>query len=227
MTTATRYSQHAEVDFDLLEANFDQAVGAEPAAQFTTRQLHASFEPDDLLEEAGGRSVPDSVAQAAVFGRCLRTIGPIVVADLVALAIAAMLGRLVLGWVMPDAGRAIGWAAPLTLLLLVIGYWFSGLYTELWVHAAVELRQLTHVTSLGMLSAAAGAMFTEPVAVWCLAAWPVALAGVPLLRTIARFICAPSPDWGFPTLVIGSGAEANAVVRSLMRDTHSGLRRSC
>ena len=44
------------------------------------------------------------------------------------------------------------------------------------------------------------------------------------MRTIARRLCAGQDWWGYPTLVIANGADANIIVQALIRDANTGLR---
>jgi Undecaprenyl-phosphate galactose phosphotransferase WbaP len=111
-----------------------------------------------------------------------------------------------------------------TLLPLVVAYWVSGLYSEIWLHPVIELRQLTHLTSIVLLAAAGGGIVRPILLVWCLAAWPVALFFVPLFRAVVRQLCSRCEWWGYPTLVIDSGGGAGALARSLLASPKSGLR---
>ena len=129
-----------------------------------------------------------------------------------------------LGWIFGARSAAAAWSAPLVLLPLLIAFWLAGLYSQIWVHPAIELRQLTHVTTVVLLAAMAGGLVTQSLTLWCAAAWPAAVLLLPLLRNVTRRLCARQQWWGFPTLVIGAGAAGEAMARALLRDDNSGLR---
>ncbi len=179
---------------------------------------------DDLLMEADGRSVPDSQALSTTFVRSLRTTGPIVLADLFAVVVSGLFARAVLLYLLPAGAEVLGISAMVGLVVMVAAYWLNGLYTEIWVHPAIEMRQLTHVTTIVLLAAAAGAFGARIFSMWCLMALPLAVVAVPLMRNVARRLCARHQWWGYPTLVIGNGSGVDAVARALLRDNHSGLR---
>ena len=171
----------------------------------------------------------DSIPQGASFWTGLwvavRTTAPFVVADLVALALAGLAAQAVVSLTYPAAAGVPGWRlASLCLLPMVLGYAMAGLYSEVWTHVVIELRHLSYVTTLWFLAAATGALPSWPLPVWCAAAWPAVLVLVPLLRTATHAVCQSRPWWGYPTLVIGSGDGAEAVVRALLAVPRSGLR---
>jgi Undecaprenyl-phosphate galactose phosphotransferase WbaP len=220
----TSFRGNTALDLEVLDQRLDASRPGDPVAQMTFGGAGAlQADADDLLLESGGRSMPDSVAFSTIFWRSFLTLAPIVAADLLALAFAGLAAKGILHAVYRPAADSIGWAAPLALLPLVVAYWFSDLYAAIWVHPVIELRQLTHTTSVGVLAAAAGGMLAPPFPLWCLVALPAAIALVPMFRTIARRLCADRPWWGYPTLVIGSGSAADGVARTLLRDTNSGL----
>ncbi len=225
MTTATTsYRGRVEPDFAGLDTLLKDAGQKDRVAREVFGRGDSDPDPDDLLMEADGRSLPDSVALWTIFWRVTRTMGPILVADIVAAILTALFARTVLAFFFGASASA--WAAPLALLPLFIAWWLGGLYSQIWVHPAVELKQLTHVTTVVLLSAMAGGLVTQswPLALWCLAAWPAAVALVPLMRNVARRLCANRQWWGYPTLVIGAGAAGDAIARALVRDSNSGLR---
>jgi len=173
---------------------------------------------------AAADSMPDSAAFLRHLGRSLRTAGPLLAADAAALVAAGALAQLLLALLGLHASAVLGPAAPLALLPLVAGYWMCGLYSEVWVHPALELRQASHVTTVALLAAALAGWSAPPTAAWCATAWAGAVVLVPLARGLARKCCAGRAWWGFPTLVIGSGDGADRLARLLMRSRASGLR---
>jgi Undecaprenyl-phosphate galactose phosphotransferase WbaP len=167
---------------------------------------------------------PDHASLAMHTKRSLRTAAPLLAADAMALAAAGLMTQLLLRLLGLDVSDVLGAAAPLALVPLVIGYWICGLYSEVWVHPALELRQATHVTTVALLAAALAGWWSPPLAAWCAAAWVLVVPLVPLARAAARHCCAGLPWWGFPTLVIGSGAGADRLARLLTRSRTCGLR---
>ena len=224
---STVYGAEADLDLDLdsLDGAFGQVAVAESAAERAVSRPVPAAVVDDLLQEADGRSMPDSVALSTVLWRSARTVAPILAADALALGLAALAAHGVLRLIDPAsaAGAVAAWA-PLVLLPLLAAYWISDLYSEIWVHPVVELRKLTHVNTAVLLSAAAAGVLAPPLPLWCATAWLVAAVLVPLLRRGARRACAGCAWWGYPTLVIGSGDNADAVGRLLLEVPTSALR---
>jgi len=169
-------------------------------------------------------STPESAAFARHLRRAMTTAAPLLAADVVALALSGIFAEAVVHLVAQHASGIAGRVAPVVLLPLVLGYWLGGLYSEVWVHPALQLKQTTHVTSLGLLAAALAGLWAPPLTLWCISAWAVAVVSVPLLRAIARCWSGPAAWWGFPTLVIGSGSGADALARALIRSCPLGLR---
>src|SRR5688572_17134905 len=154
----------------------------------------------------------------------LCTLCPFVAADALSL--------LLCGWIAQLAVEAISLplslsplSAAFAMLPLLVGYWLSGIYGEIWIHPAVEFRQLTHVNTIAMLCACGPAMIVSPnLAIWLLAAWASAVVVVPLLRNLARAACVNRRGWGYPTLIIGSGASGDEAARLVLDCPRSGLR---
>jgi Undecaprenyl-phosphate galactose phosphotransferase WbaP len=149
---------------------------------------------------------------------------PFVLGDILALALAATLAQWTMRLLYPPAAASLGHAAPFALLPLILAYGLGALYSEIWVHPVIEFRQLTHITTLGMLAAAIGGSLAWPFPLWCAAAWLPAVLLVPLCRTVARFFCVERSWWGYPTLVIGTGKAAADTARMLLEVPRSGLR---
>src|SRR3954464_10436014 len=93
-------------------------------------------------------SMPDAAAFARQLGRSFRTAAPLLAADVAALALAGTLAEAVLRLVLPHHAPVLGAAAPLALLPLIVGYWLGGLYSEVWLHPALEMRQSTHAATV-------------------------------------------------------------------------------
>jgi Undecaprenyl-phosphate galactose phosphotransferase WbaP len=239
MTTA--YHGDAELKLAALEAIFEQSLLAEPvgrgilpaaaltpslppAAGPTISAPPPGIELDDLLMEAEDGSIPQPEAVRCAFWRSFWTLAPLVLSDAAALAAAGSIAQGVLWFAYPPAAVAVGWFTPLLLLPLMIAYWFGDLYCEIWVHAVVELRQLSRFTTVGLLAACAGAAVAWPCPIWFAIVWPLAICLVPLCRCVVRSACAESGWWGYATLVIGSGEGASSVARALLDTPRSGLR---
>ena len=191
----------------------DQDLAAAAAAAAAV-----SFEEDP-------RSLPDSAVFWKIVGRSVRTTGPLVAADVAALALAGLFAQTVLMVLSPPAAQLVGRAAPVALIPLMIGYWLGGLYAELWAHPVLVLRQIVHVNTVALLAVAGASAFSTPGLVFgCVAAWVAAATLVPIIRASARRLCAHSAWWGYPTLIIGSTRGAGGVARALLNTPVCGLR---
>jgi Undecaprenyl-phosphate galactose phosphotransferase WbaP len=191
----------------------DQDLAAAAAAAAAV-----SFEEDP-------RSLPDSAVFWKIVGRSIRTTGPLVAADVIALALAGLFAQGVLMVLSPPAAQLVGRAAPVALIPLMIGYWLGGLYAELWAHPVLVLRQIAHVNTVALLAVAGASAFSTPGLVFgCVAAWVAAATLVPVVRATARRLCARSAWWGYPTLIIGSARGAGGVARALLNAPVCGLR---
>lgn len=217
-TFAPAASTPRDADAAASARSFDSMASAAALAGFT------SPSPRGLLLD----STPDAAAFTRHFAGSLRTAAPLLTADLLALAAAGGFAQLLLSFLAPASTGLIGPAAALALLPLVAGYWLVGLYSEVWIHPAVELRQSTQVTTLALSAAAIAGLWAGadalPLTGWCLLAWAAAVVILPLARALARKCCAGRAWWGFPTLIIGSGAGADRLARMLSRSPTAGLR---
>lgn len=177
---------------------------------------------EQTLEIAGYSA--DRAAHTAYTLRSLRTVAPIVLSDMLALAISGALAQVVMMYLHPPAAQLVGWAAPLAMIPMVLAYWLNDLYVEIWLHPVVEMRQLTHLTTAGMISATAAGMLVWPLPVWCMAAFVPAVALVPLGRVVTRHVCARFRWWGYPTLIIGTGQGVESLAHTLISTPFSSLR---
>src|SRR3954453_3599551 len=123
---STGYRGDIAIDLDALEEPFQHSHPTDFVVAPGLNRHEIDDELDDLLLEGDGRSLPDSVALATVFGRAFRTTAPIVIADLLALLIAGTVAQLVYSRIFPHAASHIGWIAA--LLPLVLAYSLSDLY---------------------------------------------------------------------------------------------------
>src|SRR5204863_5486714 len=89
---STGFRGETGLDLDALEEMFQSSSPTQTA--IAPRARHRVVEePDDLLLEGGGGSVPNSVAFATVFGRAARTLAPILIADVCALTLAGLIAH--------------------------------------------------------------------------------------------------------------------------------------
>jgi hypothetical protein len=137
-----------------------------------------------LLPEGEDWSTLNHRSRAAQCRRALRTRAPFVLADLLALTLSALIAQATMWLVYPPAAAFLGPAAPFALFPLIAAYGLSALYSEIWVHPVIEFRQLTHVSTLGLLAAAVGGSLAWPFPLWCAAAWIATVILVPLFRTV-------------------------------------------
>mgnify|MGYP001040011021 CR=1 FL=1 len=207
----THYTTHAELQLrdDLPEAEM----------VFGRTLATADGTPAETLGYSADVHLPSTNAL-----RSLRTIAPIVLSDMLALSLSGCIAQLLMMVVLPEAAALVGWAAPLALLPMVLAYWLNDLYVEIWLHPVIELRQMTHLTTVGMISAMAAGMLIWPLPLWCLAAFLPATALVPLGRVVTRHIFGRFQWWGYPALIIGSGEDAEDLARSLAATPFSSLR---
>jgi Undecaprenyl-phosphate galactose phosphotransferase WbaP len=169
-------------------------------------------------------SSTDSAALGVTFRRAARTVGPFVAVDAVMLSFSALIAHGLMLALLPGAAVYVGSAAPVAMLPLLMTYWLTGLYSEIWVHPVVELRQLAHATTIGMFAGAMVGLLIWPFPIWCLVAWAMAVVLVPLGRVSIRRWLGNAKWWGFPTLVIATGENVEAVSTALAKAKFSGLR---
>ncbi len=200
-------------------------VTAPPLAEPIMRLAPPVAADDGLILDwdAADRSTLNCASIGAQCRRALRMRAPFVLADVLALMLSAVMAQGAMWLVYPPAAACLGPAAALAMLPLIVAYGLSALYSEIWVHPVIEFRQLTHVSTVGLLAAALGGMLAWPFPLWCAAAWVGTVIMVPLFRTVARYLCVNRGWWGYPTLVIGSGSGAADTARMLLETPRSGL----
>jgi Undecaprenyl-phosphate galactose phosphotransferase WbaP len=186
-------------------------------------------EPDDLLLESEGRTVPDSVALATAFWRGVRTTCPIILGDVLAVSLAGLAAHWVVLLAFSGVGGPAGLAGMtqvLTGVALLVCLWIAGLYTELWSHPAVELGQVMLASTITLLAVAvstAGGSWQRSAA-WSGVMWAGVVTFVPLVRALARCCCANRGWWGYPTVLVGSGAHLERLADAVLRAPHCALR---
>jgi Undecaprenyl-phosphate galactose phosphotransferase WbaP len=196
---------------------------AEPPPQLATKRVEVKADPveSSLMNLA---PAPGAADWKAVVRRALVTVLPLVIADAAALLGSAAAVQLSMTLLFGGEHSIVS-MATLALLPLIVAYWLSGLYSEIWLHSVLELRQLTHVSTVSLAAAAVGAMMTKVSSpLWHAFALLSVLFAVPISRRIVRRLCARYAWWGYSTLIIGSGEGADAAARTLIRARSSGLR---
>jgi Undecaprenyl-phosphate galactose phosphotransferase WbaP len=169
-------------------------------------------------------STPDGATFARHLNQSIKTAGPLLAADVIAVGLAGLLAQACIALLHPGAQPVAGTVVTLATIPIVLGYWLIGLYSEVWVHPALELRQTTLVTTIVTLAAGFASHWATPAAPWLVIAWVIAVPAVPLARATVRCWCCGRGWWGFPTLIIGARAPAEDLARSLTRSGTSGLR---
>jgi Undecaprenyl-phosphate galactose phosphotransferase WbaP len=159
--------------------------------------------------------------------RFLRTALPLLASDLLALfftGCCAVCAALLIdsGWV-----SAMGWVLTASLMPLVVAYWPGALYPGVGLHPVVELRQAVKVNTVAFLALAMASPLARgsvAAGAFLLAGWLCSVVLVPFGRVVTRKWCSRRPWWGYPALIISSGATTERVVASLNRSPKSGLR---
>ncbi|HEV7299972.1 MAG TPA: undecaprenyl-phosphate galactose phosphotransferase WbaP [Tepidisphaeraceae bacterium] len=221
MTTAYETASELELDFDDL---LDDGILDKDDVARARESSDASRNPTGIALQSEAWSSTDAQALRVTFRRCLRTTGPFIGADALALATCGSIAQAMMSWLAPEAAAYVGLAAPLALLPMLVSYWISGLYSEIWVHPVIELRQLSYVTTMTMFAGAAVGLLIWPFPLWCAVAWVAALVLVPLFRVLVRRLLGNAGWWGFPTLIIATGDSVAAITSALLRAKYSGLR---
>lgn len=199
----------------------DRPLGRSPNAPVlqTAPPIHETA----TASKPGSVSQPVSNGQREAFLQSFRTATPLVVGDMVALAISGVAAALMLRLVDPHV-TAVVRPMSVVLCLLTVAYWVCGLYSALGASPVLELRQIIQVNTIGFLAAAIGGILAPPLPWWCMGAWVLSVAAVPFGRATVRRWCARTNWWGHPTLIISSGKNADGVVLALLRAPTSGFR---
>jgi Undecaprenyl-phosphate galactose phosphotransferase WbaP len=117
------------------------------------------------------------------------------------------------------------------ILVCLSAFGMRGLYRLKGFEPVEELRRLTGATSMVYLSLIAFT-FLEHVAqeysrMVFIAAWLLSIVLLPLSREAIRRLAGHRPWWGTPTVVIGSGTAARAVLHTLKNEPGRGIRVQC
>ena len=188
--------------------------------------------------EVSPRPAPErSVRGAAAFpiSRHLLTVAPIVASDVFALACSAVLGLLTLDALytlhlsnLPiGAPRSFSWLCTLVMCPLVLAYWYRGLYPGVGLHPVIELCQAVKVNATACLAVIAGLLLSHSSPSWAIffaIIWLASVVLVPLARSQVRRFCSRCDWWGYPTMIISSGAAVEETIEALRRRPQCGLR---
>lgn len=152
----------------------------------------------------------------------------LLLADLVALSVSGLLAiALWHPFAHGDGHLAYLHTWP-AMFVIIAGFACAKLYPNVPLSPADELRRLTMVTSLACMALATGIFLTKGGDLFSRAAgvmaWVIALGLVPAARSLLRMMVSRRSWWGYPVLVIGSGATAAHAVRSLRRQPETGLK---
>jgi Undecaprenyl-phosphate galactose phosphotransferase WbaP len=103
-----------------------------------------------------------------------------------------------------------------------------GLYTSTAVHHVEELRRLTISTSMVFLLLSSMTFAIRDLEsysrLYFLTTWAIALVLIPAMRYVVKSSFAHKNWWGYPAFVIGSGPQAETVIRSFRAQPAMGIK---
>jgi Undecaprenyl-phosphate galactose phosphotransferase WbaP len=209
-----------------------------PAAE--TQSIPLSFAPgaNNVVSpahsprSASTRSIP---AAAFPLSRHLLTVAPVVAGDLFALACSALLGLLTvdalytlhLSRLPIGVPQSFSWLCTLVMVPLIFAYWYRGLYPGVGLHPVIELCQAVKVNTTACLAVIAGLLISRSSPAWAIffaVAWVASAVVVPLVRSQVRRLCSRFNWWGYPTMIISSGAAVRETIEALRHWPQCGLR---
>jgi len=208
-----------------------------PAATQPAPQPAAAADGSLRSSADAPRSSPAHAIGASAFplSQHLLTVAPIVISDVFALACAALLGLLTVDALytfhlsnLPVASpHSFSWLCTLVMVPLVLAYWYRGLYPGVGLHPVIELCQEVKVNTTACLAVIAGLLVSHTSPAWAIffaVAWLASSALVPLARSQARWLCSRCDWWGYPTMIISSGAALRETIEALRQRPQCGLR---
>jgi hypothetical protein len=170
------------------------------------------------------RSIPQASAiSGRYFSKQLITGLPLVTADLLTLAVVAVLVSLVSGLV----GASLMGILPFLAIALIVVNTIHGLYPAIGIHPAEELRLCSISTSVVGVTALALALATSTAAGLMIAGvvvWIGLLVGIPLSRGAARLLAGRFDFWTQPVLIIGGIQEGAKLFQEMQANRSCGLR---
>jgi Undecaprenyl-phosphate galactose phosphotransferase WbaP len=192
----TGHPNDAAIDFDDMDHSFEDAPVAnrDSIGRLGLGASSRSYLSAALQEPRW--ALPDSASPAEIFRTSLRTAGPFFISDLLGLLIAGALAALAVRFIFPTTFAAIAFTAPAAVALLLTTYWLGGLYSEVWIHPVVELRQIIAINTVVFVAAAAGGLTSPPLLMWCGLSWLQTFVFVPLLRVLLRHGLSRFSWWG-------------------------------
>ena len=110
---------------------------------------------------------------------------------------------------------------------IALGNLLTALYPGTASNPVVEFRQLSRVSTIAFVGAAAFGVFARmgvSFFAFIAVAWPLQFVAAPLWRAAARRLCRRYRWWGYPVLIFGAGKAAQTVVGNLLRHPEYGLR---
>jgi Undecaprenyl-phosphate galactose phosphotransferase WbaP len=182
-------------------------------------------------------AVPARLRQAAAFpvSRHLLTVAPVVAGDMFSLACSALIGLLTvdalyclhLSKLPVQPPESFSWLCTVFMLPLVFAYWYRGLYPGVGLHPVIELSQTVKVNATACLAVIAGLLISRSSPSWVIffaSAWLASAVLVPLARSQVRRLCSQCDWWGYPTIIISSGAAVRETIEALRQRPQCGLR---
>jgi Undecaprenyl-phosphate galactose phosphotransferase WbaP len=222
---------------DVPSPGFDFIRELLPAAAQSDRHPAAADDHNIQSSSDFPRSASARSIRAAAFpvSRHLLTVAPIVVSDVFALACSALLGLLTVDALytlhlsdLPiGSPHSFSWLCTLVMVPLVLAYWYRGLYPGVGLHPVIELCQEVKVNTTACLAVIAGLLISRSSPAWAIffaVAWLASAAFVPLARSQVRRFCSRCDWWGYPTMIISSGAAVRETIEALRRRPQCGLR---
>lgn len=155
------------------------------------------------------------------------TVLTFVLGDVLGLLSVLGISVLLAGAVAPGAAVAIYEAAPVVLPGALLVYAVAGLYQRRFAHPALEMERI------GLLTLLVGGVGSATLLLATGAAAPALLLGtgaavgaivMPVCRALFRILCARAPWWGFPAVIVGTGASGAAILATLTRWPEIGIR---
>ena len=180
--------------------------------------------PTAVMQPARNVTQQDvAVAQTAPW----RTTAVLLAGDTLAVAFVMYVVYVASLWVMPSLADSVMHATPWVVAGMLALYGSLGTYRTVVQHPVHELRFLF---SLVAVCALGGAFLmyalTQEVGYTLLVAGGgvVAMAVLPVVRTMTRIVGAQLPWWGLPAVVVGAGDQAARITDTLRRWPEIGLR---
>ncbi len=185
-------------------------------------------QPVEVRLDTAGRSGELHQCKINVTCRPKLMIGSIILADLSALALSALVA--IYSWWLIKGGYQPGLYLALwpVLSVFIIAYACVKLYPAVPLSSPEELRRLTFITSLVYLSLGTATFLFKESTTYSravlLIAYTLSLVTVPPARGLLRSLCSSRNWWGYPAVVFGNVATASKVVAALVRQPAIGLK---